>query len=879
MAKPTRKLAYRKMSVVETCMVYGCGFSDRKVKVMPHVQRMARRIGHVTGWFAFVLACVVYTPSPILAQAKEKKAPLKASPKKKVLPVSAKKKLPPKPRILSSKKATKPATPAIKKAKAGVAKASRKLTKPVKRLLPKAPLARKVSKTRAAKKVLKASTKTKRRNPPPKRKKKVFWVPRVDVIGERPVELDSVPGSADIVSKKELKARAPLNAGEVLRTMPGVNVYGEDGMGLRLNIGIRGLDPVRGRKILVLEDGIPIAMAPYGEPELYYTPKIERMKRLELVKGSGSILWGPQTIGGVLNFITRDPPRKLRVTAEARYGSYDYFLAQASVGNTINKRFGYLLEVIHQRYAGPTNLQLSATDISGKVVMRISSRNILGVKLHFYDEMSNSTYLGLTSPQYINNPYANHAIHDRFPIRRIGGSINHKLFFGTAGFLNTQFYAHHVKRFWQRQDFARSGSGNDLERVINGDNKKVGSSIADGSSIYFKRSTGNRNRQFGVTGLESRYTLEFTSGPIENELIVGIRFHYEHGDEQYLNGENEKSPSGFIRDQEDRDLFAIAAYVQNSFMLMDRKLKITPGFRFESMQFFRHLARTRVKQADGTRKAMDTDIRESSSMYAPIPGIGLSYQVTTGLFLFGGVHRGFAPPRTKDSITADGDDLELDPEFSWNYELGFRMRRGNYLLMQAAGFVMDFQNQVIAPSESSGAVAADPGNLGKSKINAGQTRHIGGEASITFDLPAFLGAPLRMPLSLSYTWVPVAEFVDGKYKGNRLPYAPEHSITASLRLELPFGLTGMFSANYVSQQTADKGETITPSTNGLVGLIEGRLLLNARLAYTFRVRDRSIGVFIAGKNLTNVVYITSRRPQGIRVGEPLRIFGGIQGQL
>ncbi|HAA58912.1 MAG TPA: hypothetical protein DCE42_29415 [Myxococcales bacterium] len=712
-----------------------------------------------------------------------------------------------------------------------------------------------------------------------KRKKKAIWVPRVDVIGERPAELDSVAGSADVMNEKELKSRTPLNAGEALRTMPGVNVYAEDGMGLRLNIGIRGLDPVRGRKILVLEDGVPIAMAPYGEPELYYTPRIERMKRLEIVKGSGAILWGPQTIGGVLNFITRSPPRKFQLTAEARYGSYDYFQAQASVGDTINKRFGYLFEVLHQRYTGPTRLNLSATDVSGKMVVRITPYNILGVKLQFYDEMSNATYLGLTTPQYENDPFANHAYNDRFPIRRVGGSLNHKLLLGMAGLINTQFYAHFVRRYWKRQDFNRSGDGGNVNRIVDGSNSEVTKGVADGSSIFFKDSTGNRNREFGVTGLESRYTVEYSLGPVENELIAGVRFHYEHGDEQYLNGETAQSPAGSIRDQESRDLFAIAAYVQNSFMFLNRKLKITPGFRFESMWFHRRLDRTRVTQPDGSSVPTDVNVSENSTMVAPIPGIGISFEVSPGVFLFGGVHRGFAPPRTKDSITSDGEDLQLDPEFSWNYELGLRMRRGNYFMFQAAAFFMDFQNQVIPPSESSGAVASDPNNLGKTIINAGQTFHAGGEASVTFDLPAFLKAPLRLPLQLSYTWVPVAIFADGKFEGNRLPYAPEHTLTATLRLELPVGLNMMVSANYVSEQTTDKGATKLPSVDGLVGMIDGRFLLNARIGYTFRLGRRSVGVFVSGKNLTNSVYISTRRPQGIRAGAPMQIVGGLQGKF
>ena len=50
----------------------------------------------------------------------------------------------------------------------------------------------------------------------------------------------------------------------------------------------------------------PVALAPYGEPEMYYSPPIDRMSRIEIIKGSGSILFGPQTIGGVVRWVVAE---------------------------------------------------------------------------------------------------------------------------------------------------------------------------------------------------------------------------------------------------------------------------------------------------------------------------------------------------------------------------------------------------------------------------------------------------------------------------------------------------------------------------------------------------------------------------------------------
>ncbi|MFA7627462.1 MAG: TonB-dependent receptor plug domain-containing protein, partial [Candidatus Kapaibacterium sp.] len=133
---------------------------------------------------------------------------------------------------------------------------------------------------------------------------KSYEIPNVSIIGDRSEQLGSIPGSAVIISSEQLRNMRSLSGNQVLRTVTGVNVVDEEGAGLRMNMGIRGLDPDRSRALLVLEDGIPVALAPYGEPEMYYTPSIDRMSSIEVLKGSGSIIHGPQTIGGVLNYIT-----------------------------------------------------------------------------------------------------------------------------------------------------------------------------------------------------------------------------------------------------------------------------------------------------------------------------------------------------------------------------------------------------------------------------------------------------------------------------------------------------------------------------------------------------------------------------------------------
>lgn len=120
---------------------------------------------------------------------------------------------------------------------------------------------------------------------------------QVVVSGSRVGVLRYLPGSVGLISASELAANQPISSNEVLRNIPGVHVVEEEGAGLRANIGVRGLDPDKSRNVLILEDGIPVALAPYGEPEMYFTPNIDRMHSLEVLKGNGSILFGLKPLG------------------------------------------------------------------------------------------------------------------------------------------------------------------------------------------------------------------------------------------------------------------------------------------------------------------------------------------------------------------------------------------------------------------------------------------------------------------------------------------------------------------------------------------------------------------------------------------------------
>jgi Fe(3+) dicitrate transport protein len=689
---------------------------------------------------------------------------------------------------------------------------------------------------------------------------KKYDFPQIDIIGRNIDLINKIPGSAYLITSSQLTNKQPLTGNEVLRKVTGVYVVDEEGVGLRTNIGIRGLDPDRSRTVLMLEDGVPIALAPYGEPEMYYTPAIDRMKSVEILKGSGSILFGPQTIGGVINYITNDPPPVgQRTNLNISGGSEGYFLGEVGYGTTLDN-IGLNINFLHKQAdkVGVTNFNLN--DITAKIKFPLGENSKLGVKISTYDETSNSTYIGITQTMYDKGEYFTQiAPNDKLEIRRYSASVTHDYFFSENAYLRTTLFGYTTTRNWLRQDFSRKPTTNGTG-VVFGD-----TNISNGA-IYMRNSTGNRNREFEVAGIEPRFYLKYSLGNVRSELESGFRFLYERAFEQRINGKVASAISGDLKNDEIRTGYAASIFAQNRFYLSD-ELTIIPGIRLENFDYERDIYRTNFR---------DTSLVNNSSVFSVLPGIGFNYNINNIYSVFAGIHRGFAPPRIKDAITNSGTVLQLESELSWNYELGIRANIASLISVEVTGYMLDFSNQIIPVSESSG-------DFGTGYVNGGETLHMGLEAGAKLALDRFInsdyGIILGVNVTASKSTYDADRFisVDGErinINGNKLPYAPEIYLSGSLDIMTPFGLGLQFSGTYIGEQFTDQLNTNIASPDGENGKMPSYFLLDITGRYPLSGINSSL--YISVKNIFDERYISSRRPQGIKVGLPRFITAGVK---
>lgn len=661
----------------------------------------------------------------------------------------------------------------------------------------------------------------------------------VTIVGQRADAMQKVPGSGTVIRPEEIRRADPWNAGEMLRRVPGVWVREEPGGGMRFDVSIRGLDAGRSRRVLMLADGVPMAVNPYAEPDMLWAPPIERVQGIEVVKGSGSILFGPQTVGGVINFLTIPAPFKRTAEVELGAGQRGFFSALGRYGD----RHGdtrYVTQVLFERGDGFRGNDFAFIDVFGKVSFATSARGEATLKVGFHDQRATSDDVGLTRAMYQDDPFRHTlAPDDRMQLRRYEIALTHQHRFDDHVSLRTLAYAYTTERVWRRQLFDRDPLASArYERIVGDPEVELG-------AIYFRDENRVLDRNYQVAGLEPRLTLSYVTGPVSHTIDVGVRVLGEAAQYEQRHGDYERSWAGALELDEARRSLAFAGYLQDRLAFLDEHLLVTPGLRVEHARYERQVRRLPDPELGG----VDVDRDGSSHSTAFIPGVGMTAGIPE-IHGFGGVHVGYAPPRVTSSINVMGVSEDLEPERSLIYELGARLALDR-LSGELTGFLTTFENQIV-PSNADGDTEL---------VNGGATRHYGAEAAVGLELGDLIHPEVIVDLSANYTWLK-AQFVGGGRDGHELPYAPNHKATAIVDLGHAVGLGGQLAYGFVGAQYSNDANTEEETITGEAGVIEAYHLLDANVRYHFE--PAGLTARVSMKNALNRPYIIARRPNGIQ---------------
>lgn len=699
-------------------------------------------------------------------------------------------------------------------------------------------------------------------------------LPPADAPGEEILVTDEdgiprVAGSAHEVDEEALTQFEYDDIERILGQIPGVSTRGEDGHGLRPNIGIRGANSDRSAKITLMEDGVLLAPAPYAAPAAYYFPTSTRLVGVEVFKGPAATRHGPHTVGGAINLQTRAVPEEPEFTLDLAGGLRNTGKAHAWAG-TSGDHFGLLLEGVHLVSAGFKELDgggptgFNRTELMAKGMWRPVEAHRLELKLGYAREHSHETYLGLTAADAAATPYRRYAASALGDMQwsRTQAELAWTARVSDALRVRTVAYHHHLDRAWFKYNGLASGISTHDLLALDPDSGQGAVYMAllkgeeDGTGTDQALLLGTNHRRYRSAGVQSLAHWFHHEEGWSSELELGLRLHLDQVDRLHTEQAHDMlggRPVASEAEQEtllDADTFAraLAAHVHEDLRL--GRAHFIPGLRLEAIQ---------TGRTDAGEDPQDPVFRATL-----LPGFGTLLQAHDLLDIFAGAYRGFSP-------VAPGQPEEIEPEQSWNIEAGARFHHIDTRL-ELVGFLNEYTNLTGQCTFSGGCTGAESDQ----QFNGGHVRVWGLEAAA--ETVVLLPGVWSLPLSASYAYTQsafqtgfVSSFVQfGSVEiGDRLPYSPLHQGGGRLTLKQPILDLGVG----LTARSAMLDEAGLHDSD----VLEVPALLLVDTALNVRPLDW-LTVYATGTNLLRSTAITSWRPFGARPTAPLQVMVGAKVQ-
>lgn len=217
---------------------------------------------------------------------------------------------------------------------------------------------------------------------------------------DSPQSVDEVSKAVTVVDRQEIDERDEAAVSEALRTVPGLRVQQLGGPGSFTSIKTRGL---RNEDTAVLIDGLRFrdAAAPQGDSSGFLNDLIVTdLSRVEVLRGSGSSLYGSNAIGGVINLVTDEGGGPVHGSLLAEGGGLGMFRGRGQVaGGARNNSVVYSAGVSHLNVARGIDGhdEVSTTNGQGRVVFNLTPTATLSGRIY----ASNSRQQLNNSPEAI----------------------------------------------------------------------------------------------------------------------------------------------------------------------------------------------------------------------------------------------------------------------------------------------------------------------------------------------------------------------------------------------------------------------------------------------------------------------------------------------
>lgn len=640
---------------------------------------------------------------------------------------------------------------------------------------------------------------------------------------------------------------------QVVAKIPGIQIWESDGSGIQIGIAARGLSPNRSWEFNTRQNGYDIAADPYGYPEAYYNPQLQAVQRIEIIRGHGSLQYGPQ-FGGMVNYILRNGSeinKPFEFETQQTVGNNGLFNSYNAVGGE-TKKFHYYGFFDHRNADGyRKNSRYYNNSGFGTFTYRFSEKFSISAEL-MRNHMRSQQAGGLTDVQIKKDSKQSFRSRNWIDITWTTAALVSNYQFNEHSRLNIKLFAVHGNR--NSVGYFPTGG------II------VSDTINKTTNQY---NTRNLNAdQYRNYGLEIRYLGEYKIGNTKNTFSIGGRMYRGTTMRYVADG---KGTTGIDYDMTlsdgiwtrdiDFNTMNTAFHAENIFR-MGKNLLIIPGVRYE---YITGEASGRNGFNNGAPIMLQNQKRSRGFILA---GVGAEYHLTSMTEIYANITQAYRPVQFADLTappTTDVIDQNIKDAKGFNADLGFRGRFGSYLFFDVSAFYLQYNNRI-------GIIVQQrtDGSFYNYRTNVGNSSSKGFEGLVEFSpIKAFAKnakwGDINLFISYGYTDARYGNFkiisknssnqlVESNLKNKKVENAPENIVRSGLTYSYKgFSLTAQVS--YVDDSFSDANNTVTPTANAQNGIIPSYTITD--LTATYRV-NKNLNIKTGINNLTNEKYFTRR---------------------
>jgi iron complex outermembrane receptor protein len=625
-------------------------------------------------------------------------------------------------------------------------------------------------------------------------------------LADEPDSEDRVPAHVTVVDGTSIERAGAPTIQDLLSLTTGVVVYDQVGNDIQKTFDLRGFN--RGRGTRVYLDGAPLNDPRSNQVALELVP-LEALERVQIARGSDAALGGGGTEAGIVRLDTERGEGALGGALSLAGGSFDTTRLrgklQGSAGRFDYSLFGSTFDTEGFRVnAGGDVRQLSGVFGLGLAGERRLELSLLSSR----SDLGNPGALSLE--EFAENPDQSFNTEDFFDNRMTQFSLNFR------GAVAGRFTA-------SANLFFRDTTSESLSTSRFGGEFSLGS---DG----------------GVLGTTVQFTHDLDTGSLDNQLVFGV---------EWLDGQTDAE-----------GVFTSGDFVDPSSNTSDNR--ILGLFVQDSLKLGGHWALLAGVRLDDQRVGYEESLPLSTANSRTYSEVsyrgGVNWNPSEHHGLYASYGEAFLPPTVEQlfAFPQFGSNADLKPQDSRNLELGYRGRWGRGLVLDAAVFVLDTDDEII--------FVPDPVGFGGQNRNIGQTRRSGAEAAVR----GRVGSGIELFAGLTLT---DSEFRNGPNVGHEVPLVPRERVSAGIDAALPAGFKVRADGLFVGEQVLDNDEANSGPTLPSYTVVNLRLLwsaaslggsaasqgftlfIEARNLFDQRYATRGIYVFDFG-TAENVVYVT-----------------------